>query len=67
MFYSTIYSTQIIKCLYLESLTPIRREILNFKSYDMNYGYYVQFSLSRVQVLRHDLSSVVHKNLHFYG
>ena len=44
----------------------IRKEILNSKSYDMNYGYYIQFSLSRVQVSRHDLSSLVHKNLHFY-
>ena len=45
----------------------IRKEILNSKSYDMNYGYYIQFSLSRVQVSRHDLSSLVHKNLHFYS
>ena len=45
----------------------IRRNILNSKSYDMNYGYYIQFGLSRVQVSRHDLSSLVHKNLHFYS
>ena len=60
MFYSTIYSTQMIECV-------IRREILNFKSYYMNYGYYVQLSLSRVQVSRHDLSSLVQKDLHFYS
>ena len=64
MFYSTIYSTNIFECIDFE-LT--RQEIINFKSYDMNYGNYVQFSLSRVQVSRHDLSSLVHKNLHFYS
>ena len=57
MFYSTIQSTQIIEFVNLETF--------RFKSYDMNYGYYIQFSLSRVQVSRHDLSSLVHKNLHF--